>query len=84
MLDRLASVAITLDKLAITPTHLAEQAQQIKANAGNEVMAELTFRVFVQRIEPASAADQFLRCPEPPPRIGHCLPQCSPWGPGLR
>lgn len=27
MLDRLASVAITLDKLAIIPTHLAEQAQ---------------------------------------------------------
>ena len=63
MLDRLASVAITLDKLAITPTHLAEQAQQIKANAGNEVMAELTFRVFVQRIEPASAADQFFTLP---------------------
>lgn len=63
MLDRLASVAITLDKLAITPTHLAEQAQQTNVNAGNEVMAELTFRVFLKRVEPVSAADQFFTLP---------------------
>lgn len=64
MLDRLASVAIVLDKLAITPTHLAKQAQQTRANTGNIVRAELTFRVFLQRVEPATADRQFFALPQ--------------------